>query len=82
MSATQKHEREAVRCICALHDAIEADIQARRGKNSHKWLVVSFMGVTVQITVSSSPSDPDHWLKQIKANTLRAFRAKGIDIPT
>lgn len=82
VSAVQKHEREAVRVITALCDGITADIHARRGHNAHKRMVVTFAGVTVQITISSSPGNPDNWLKQIKANTVRAFRARGITITT
>jgi hypothetical protein len=80
--ASQKHEREAIRLVRAMHPDMHADIERRHGKNAHAWLIATVGETSVRVCCSSSPKAPDAWLRQVRGNVRRAFRDKGLDIPT
>lgn len=79
MSAAQKHERETVRAVKALHPQIRADVQTRRG-NTHKWLVATLGEHTVRHSVASSPSNPDSMVEVVARAIRRKFAQLGVTL--
>lgn len=75
----QKHERDAVRMIERTIPGARAAVETRRGKNAHKWLVVSKDETEVRVCLAGSPSvDVNNLLQHLRRNTVRALREKGV----
>lgn len=76
---TQKHERETVKAIEALHPSLKASIECRRGLNSHKELIVERNGeVLHRHSLASSPTNEHTSVLQAVRYCRRALREKGI----
>lgn len=79
MAAAQKHERETVRAVQALHPQMRADVQTRRG-NTHKWLVATLGEHTVRHSVASSPTNRDTMVDVITRAVRRKFAELGVQL--
>lgn len=76
--AAQKHERETVRAVQALHPGIRCTVQTR--SNTHKLLLASIGGVTVRHGISCSPKDRDTMVERIVREVRNDLRSKGVQL--
>lgn len=76
----QKHERKAIEAVEGMHPELSAAIETRDGQSGHSWLVVTFQGERVRITMPSSPSQPELVPRNARQTTRREFLKKGITL--
>lgn len=74
----QKHEREVVRHLRREFPHITSEVRLSGG--THKKLLCTCGGCSVEVPLSSTPRSADHLKDNVRQEVRRAFRSKGVNL--